>query len=242
MKSLLLLPLMAMLQWSEGLINPSAPGCASRCWENTQYVSKRKCASDAACLCTEPDYQNPAPQVVFQCLYSQCDTVHFGSALHHIIAQCFGTGSGLPLFAAPPIPNREDLRRREAEYAAGAKLYGSGSAVGFPTESVSFLTQSAGYATQSVGGPYSPSPTSPSWTSPSLDTAASLAMTSTALSFDTAVSPAMTSATASQPIYNAILLSTTAARPQIFIGLASTLGPAGTLAVLAFIATLYLTL
>jgi len=26
MKSLLLLPLMAMLQWSEGLINPSAPG------------------------------------------------------------------------------------------------------------------------------------------------------------------------------------------------------------------------
>jgi hypothetical protein len=131
------------------------------------------------------------------------------------------------LFAAPPIPNREDLRRREAEYAAGAKLYGSGSAVGYPTESVSFLAQSAGYATQSVDGPYSSSPTI---TPPPF------------LSLDTAGSPAITSATATQPMYNAIPVSTTAARPQIFIGLASTMGPAITFAILALIATLYLTL
>jgi hypothetical protein len=65
---------MAMLHWTDGQINPAAPGkpstqdsllethvllgCAARCWENTQYVSKRKCAGDAACLCSEPDYQN----------------------------------------------------------------------------------------------------------------------------------------------------------------------------------------
>jgi hypothetical protein len=167
-------------------------------------------------------------QAVFQCLYSQCDTVHFGSALHHITAQCFGTGSEISLFASPPIPNREDLRRRDEEYAAGAKLYGSGSAAGYPTESVSFLTQSAGYATQSVGVPYSPSSTP---TPPPI------------LSLETATSPAMNSATLMEPIYNAIPAVTTIAAPrQVLVGLASALGPAITLVVLAMIATLYLTL
>jgi hypothetical protein len=134
----------------------------------------------------------------------------------------------MPLFAAPPIPNREDLRRREEQYAAGAKLYGSGSAVGYPTESVSFLTQSAGYATQSVGGIYSPSPSS---TPPPL------------FSLDAATSPAVTSATPAMPVYNAIPAVTTASAPQqVFIGLASALGPAITFVVLGVIATLYLTL
>jgi hypothetical protein len=63
-----------MLRWTVGEMDPSAPGkppgektfleayrllgCATRCWENTQYVSKHKCAGDTACLCGEPDYQN----------------------------------------------------------------------------------------------------------------------------------------------------------------------------------------
>jgi hypothetical protein len=165
--------------------------------------------------------------VVFQCLYSQCDTAHFGSALHHIIAQCFSTGADILIFATPPIPNREDLRRREEEYVAGAKLYGSGSAVGYPTESVSFLTQSVGYPTQSVVGPYSPSPTS---TPPPF------------FSLNTATSPVITSATPTEPIYNAIAVSTSAPLPQLFMGSASALGPAMTFAILALIATLSLTL
>ncbi len=133
----------------------------------------------------------------------------------------------MPVFAAPPIPNREELRRREAEYAAGAKLYGSGSAVGYPTESVSFLTQSVGLPTQSVSGPYSPSHTS---TPPPF------------FSLNTATSPAATSATPTEQIYNAIAVSTTAPLPQLFTGFASTLDPAITFAILAVIATLYLTL
>jgi hypothetical protein len=145
-----------------------------RCWENTQYVSK--CSGDIACLCSEPDYQNVRSfgiicsalpkfiansfhQSVYQCLYSQCDTVYFGPALHHSISRCFGTGNQI-LFAAPPIPNRDSLRRREAEYAAGGKIYGSGSAVAYPTESANLPTQSVPYATQSVVGPYYAGPTS----------------------------------------------------------------------------------
>jgi hypothetical protein len=127
---------------------------------------------------------------VFQCLYSQCDTAHFGSALHYVIAQCYGAGNEI-LFAVPPIPNRDSLHRREAEYAAGAKLYGSGSAVGYPTESTGYATQSAGYPTQSVGGPYSPSPT------PSPP------------SMETATSPALIPATPTVPSYIALAESST---------------------------------
>lgn len=106
-------------------------------------------------------------------------------------------------------------------------MYGSGSVVGYPTESISFLTQSAGYPTQSVGGPYTPNPTS----TPSLF-----------FPLNTASSPAITSATPTEPIYNAIAVSTTPATPQLFIGLGSALEPAITFAVLALIATSYLTL
>ena len=134
----------------------------------------------------------------------------------------------MSLFAAPPALHREDLRRREEEYAAGAKLYGSGSAIGYPTESMSFLTQSAGYATQSIGGLYSPSVTS---TTPSF------------LSLKTSTPPATTSATPTKVLYSAMpVVNTVAAPQQMFAGLSSALGPVTSFVVLAFIATLYMTL
>ncbi|KAE8443431.1 hypothetical protein EG329_001828 [Mollisiaceae sp. DMI_Dod_QoI] len=200
MRLLNAISLIPILPGIVGQINPAAPGCAISCWENTKYVSK--CSRDISCLCSEPDYQNS----VFQCLYSQCDTVHFGSALHHVIAQCFGTGNEI-LFAAPPIPDRDSLRRREAEYAAGAKLYGSGSAAEYPTGSVGYAIQSAGYPTQSVGGPYSPSPTIPYF------------------SLDTATSPVLTSATPTELPYSALPVSTTAPAPVLYTGSSTSLGP-----------------
>ncbi|KAG4438602.1 hypothetical protein IFR05_005926 [Cadophora sp. M221] len=224
MRGLKFLPLMAMLHWTVGQNDPSKPECALRCWENTKYVSK--CLEDHACLCSDPNYQNvcfsPAllaffsnyflnsHKSVFQCIYSQCDTAHFGSALHHAIAQCFGTSNEV-FFAVPPIPNRDALRRREEEYAAGAKLAGSGSAAGYPTESATFPVQSANYPTDSVGGPYSPSPTA-----------------STPFPFfplNSVTSPAITSATPTEPAYNAVPVSTTTAAlpvPQLYTGGAST--------------------
>ncbi|CZS98228.1 uncharacterized protein RAG0_07031 [Rhynchosporium agropyri] len=143
---------------------------------------------------------------VFQCIYSQCDTAHFGSALHHAIAQCFGTNNEV-FFAVPPIPNREALRRREEEYAAGPKLAGSGSAAGYLTESVTYPGQLATYPTDSVGGPYPPSPTASTPFFP----------------LNSAISPAITSATPTESAFNAVPVSTTVAPPvpQLYTGEAS---------------------
>ncbi|OWP06752.1 hypothetical protein B2J93_9 [Marssonina coronariae] len=192
MRGFVFLPLMALLEWTAGQSGPGTPECALRCWENTKYVTK--CSGDPSCLCSDVNYQNS----VFQCIYSQCDTVHFGSALHHAIAQCFGTNDEV-FFAIPPIPNRDSLRRREEEYAAGAVLYGSGSAAGYPTESANFPTQSANYPTDSVVGPYSPSLT------------ASLPFPYFPL--NSVTSTAVTPATPTESAYNAVPVSTTAAPP-----------------------------
>lgn len=163
-------------------------------------------------------------QSVFQCIYSQCDTAHFGSALHHAIAQCFGTRNEV-FFAVPPIPNRDALRRREEEYAAGDRLAGSGSAAGYPTESATYPVQSANFPTDSVGGPYSPSPTS------------------TLFPFfplNTATSPAITSVTPTEPAYNAVPVSTTAVVPQLYTGEASSPPPTLSLAVVFTMTVVYL--
>ena len=50
----------------------------------------------------------------------------------------------------PPVPNRDDLRRREEEHVAGSRTYELGSAEGYPLESVHLPTQSDGFQTQSV--------------------------------------------------------------------------------------------
>lgn len=101
-------------------------------------------------------------KLVYQCIYSQCDTAHFGSALHYTITQCIPFNAGKQkefIFSVPPS-HRDDLRRREAEVAAGSKIGGSGSAYEYATESVNssptqdaknYPTQSANsYPTQSV--------------------------------------------------------------------------------------------
>lgn len=91
---------------------------------------------------------------VYQCIYSQCDTAHFGSALHYTITQCnpFNAGKHNEFIFAVPPSHRDDLRRREAAIAAGSKIDGSGAAYEYPTESVnSSPTQDAkSYPTQSV--------------------------------------------------------------------------------------------
>lgn len=66
--------------------------------------------------------------------------------------------------AMPLLPDHDSLRRREAQYLAGAEVVGSGSAMDLPTQSSSFLSESASYPTQSNAGPYypiSPTPTAP---------------------------------------------------------------------------------
>lgn len=73
MKMVNMLPLVTVVRLVAAQMDPSAPGlsslfvcpvisadmttgCAVRCWENTQYVSK--CFGDTACLCREENYQS----------------------------------------------------------------------------------------------------------------------------------------------------------------------------------------
>ncbi|PBP22992.1 hypothetical protein BUE80_DR006161 [Diplocarpon rosae] len=223
MRGLLFLPFLALLQSTVGQSGPGTPECALRCWENTKYVTK--CSGNPSCLCSDANYQSS----VFQCIYSQCDTAHFGSALHHAMAQCLGTKNEV-FFAVPPIPNRDSLRRREEEYAAGEKLYGSGSgsASGYPTNSANFPTQSANYLTDSVGGSYSPSPT------------ASLPFPYFPL--NSVTSPAVTAAAPTEPAYNAVPVSATASLPvpQLYTGEAPSPRSAFPLAVVFTIVVVYL--
>ncbi|PQE06173.1 Extracellular membrane CFEM domain protein [Rutstroemia sp. NJR-2017a BBW] len=129
---------LVLMQWPvRAKENILVPICALHCWENTRHISK--CRDSDDCLCREPEYQNS----IFKCLYSQCDTAHFGSALHHSIAQCSGAVSDVTLLTIPDFPNHDSLRRREAEYLGGARLYGSGSDSSYPTQSA-FPMQSAG--------------------------------------------------------------------------------------------------
>jgi hypothetical protein len=177
---------------------------------------------------------------VYQCLYSQCDTVHFGPALHHSISRCFGTGNQI-LFAAPPIPNRDFLRRREAEYAAGRKIYGSGSAAGYITESANLPTQSVPYATQSV--PYATQ--SVPYATQSAATPYYAGPTSSSLVpyFPLNASPATASATPTQPAYGPLPDLGSATSPEaVFTGGVSSIPSTRFLLVLVAIAVTCLTL
>ncbi|TVY67398.1 hypothetical protein LSUE1_G004725 [Lachnellula suecica] len=204
---------------SGSVAQSSAPGCAISCWENTKYVSK--CLNDAACLCSEPEYQNS----VYQCIYSQCDTAHFGSALHHTITQCVGTENQM-IFDVPPVLNHDSLRRRrEEEYLAGIKIFGAeGSLVPYPTESAPFPIQSVPFPLQSVGGPYSPSPT---------------ASPPPYFPLNTVTSPAVTSATPTEPL---ALPASTTAGPLLFSGLSPECGPSIPLGVVSTVMLLFFAL
>lgn len=67
----------------------------------------------------------------------------------------------------PPSPSRELLRKREEEYVAGKRLYGSvpwdehSVGGGLATQSTIYSTHSVNYLTRSTGGPYSLIATTP---------------------------------------------------------------------------------
>lgn len=67
-------------------------------------------------------------QAVFQCLYSQCQTAQFGSALHHALAECSSfveDGSDI----LPHLIRHQGLRKRESSLTGYASGYASASAV-----------------------------------------------------------------------------------------------------------------
>jgi hypothetical protein len=182
-------------------------------------ISKRKPAS----LETRFEAKANDLQSLFQCLYSQCDTAHFGSALHHAISQCSSLDSEI-ILSIPRIPKHDVLRRREAEYLAGAKAFGSGSAIGFPVQSA-YPTQSVNnYLTQSAGSAYTMAATSTPPYFPLLNTKAG---------------PVGPSATSTEEA--AVAVSTTAG-PLLYTGAAPEIGPSIILPLLMPVAACYLSL
>ena len=67
-------------------------------------------------------------KAVFQCLYSQCQTAQFGSALHYALAECssFTTDGSENL---PPLIRHQGLRKRESPLTGYASGYASASVV-----------------------------------------------------------------------------------------------------------------
>ncbi|XDG08004.1 hypothetical protein ABKA04_007619 [Annulohypoxylon sp. FPYF3050] len=90
------------------------PGCASRCMVDSMFVTQ---CVDTKCLCNEKDYQ----QSLFQCLYSQCDSSHYGPALSHAISVCMNLGAEIYM-VAPGTVDIELLRSRERDYLAGREV------------------------------------------------------------------------------------------------------------------------
>ena len=65
----------------------------------------------------------PILQVVFQCLYSQCQTTQFGSALHHALLECSNPETDIPDFL-PPLIRQQGLRRRGSQPTASVSAPG----------------------------------------------------------------------------------------------------------------------
>ena len=114
----------------------SKQACMSQCWNNTKFVSACAEANKAQCLCTDAGFQSVRTpsmswmhlkcianifQVVLQCLYSQCQTTRFGTALHQVLSACTDYETDT-LDASPPIIRHQGLRKR----GSPSNVYASG--------------------------------------------------------------------------------------------------------------------
>ena len=67
-------------------------------------------------------------QVVLQCLYSQCQTTQFGSALHHTLSVCTDYGVDIS-DVSPPLVRHQGIRKRGSPSISSASGHLSSSAI-----------------------------------------------------------------------------------------------------------------
>ncbi|KAI9875235.1 MAG: hypothetical protein M1830_008717 [Pleopsidium flavum] len=115
----------SMVHFVVGTGEPSAPDCVPKCWANSKFVST--CTNETKCFCEDGGFQS----AVYQCLYSQCQTAQFGSALHYALSECSVYNAG-DATISPPLMRHDYLRKRQ-NYQAG---YGSGHASGSAVHSI----------------------------------------------------------------------------------------------------------
>lgn len=90
-------------------------------------------------------------QVVLQCLYSQCQTTQFGSALHQTLSACTDHGMDT-LDALPPLIRHQGLRKRGSPSIGYATGHLSASAIhSVARRSVSASAYVSARPTRSVG-------------------------------------------------------------------------------------------
>lgn len=68
-------------------------------------------------------------QVVLQCLYSQCQTAQFGSALHHALSKCSSLETEIADIS-PPLLREQGLRKRNKRAVGDMSDPGSAPAIG----------------------------------------------------------------------------------------------------------------
>lgn len=142
-------------------------GCVSKCWDNSKYVSTCSKDNETQCLCEDAEFQSVCTpimsrlpsksallmefQVVLQCLYSQCQTTQFGSALHQTLSACSGSGMDT-LDASPPLIRHQALRKRGSSNIGYASGHLSASAIhSVARRSVSASAYVSARPTRSVG-------------------------------------------------------------------------------------------
>ena len=117
-------------------------GCLPRCWDNSQYVATCNVANETPCLCEDSQFQNvgkPQPRdwrvgltnstkAVLQCLYSQCPTTQFASAMHFALLTCSGTNMDTS-DTLPPLIRHQGLRKRGIPVTGVVSTHASASAV-----------------------------------------------------------------------------------------------------------------
>ena len=99
----------------------------------------------------------PILQVVLQCLYSQCQTTQFGSALHHALSECSDPEADTP-DTLPPLIRHQGLRKRGNQLTASVSASGKVAVHSIARRSV-VTSASARYSarlTRSVA--YNPAP------------------------------------------------------------------------------------
>lgn len=68
-------------------------------------------------------------QAVLQCLYSQCQTAQFGSALHHALSKCSSLETGIA-YLSPPLLREQGLRKRNKRTVEDKSDLGLAPAIG----------------------------------------------------------------------------------------------------------------
>lgn len=101
-----------------------SPACVSKCWDNSKYVSSCLKANETQCFCEDTEFQS----VVLQCLYSQCQTTQFGSALHHTLSVCTDYGVDTS-DASPPLVRHQSIRKRGSPSIGSASGHLSASVI-----------------------------------------------------------------------------------------------------------------